>query len=154
MGCVEAFASGWALARDLREQGLDVADTADVIASVQQNVPVATHLVREAGKILGRAIAYCVSMLNPSHVVIGGSLSSVNGALMTGVRESVYQYSLPMATRDLVIATAKGDNRTGAMGAARLLVREVLPAERVDAALEGRHGAQGLQLTRRGEEPS
>lgn len=141
IGCVEAFAAGWALARDLREEGIDVTTTTDVVASVQRNVPVATHLVREAGRTLGRAIAYCVSLLNPSLVVIGGSLSTVGGVLMTGVRESIYQYSLPLATRDLVIATAQGDNRTGAIGAAHLVLQEALSPDKIDATLSGVHAS-------------
>lgn len=137
VGCVEAFAAGWALTRDLRERGEDVAATEDVVDAVQRGVPVAVHLVREAGRTLGRAIAYCVSLLNPNLVVVGGSLSSVGGALMTGVRESVYQYSLPLATRDLVITTARGGGRTGAVGAANLVIQESLDADRVDSALDG-----------------
>lgn len=150
VGCVEAFAAGWALVRDLKAQGIEVEATQDVIASVRNNVPVAVHLVREAGRTLGRAIAYCVSLLNPSLVILGGSLSTVGGALMTGVRESVYQYSLPLATRDLVIATGKGGARTGAIGAAHLVIAEALAPERVDAQLsaDGTHPAGRAPVTR------
>jgi predicted NBD/HSP70 family sugar kinase len=135
-GCVEAFAAGWSVVRDLRAKGFDVADTGSAMALVAAGEPEAIHLVREAGRTLGRAIAYGVSLLNPDLVIVSGSLAQHDEHLLSGVRESVYQYSLPLATRDLVIVAGRGDHRSGVTGAAHLAVRRALSPDRINAHLQ------------------
>src|SRR5690606_19201888 len=60
-GCLETGPSGAALARRLREQGHDVAATADVLALVRDAEPVATTLARTAGRHLGAALCTVVN---------------------------------------------------------------------------------------------
>ena len=122
IGCVESIAGGWAIARDLRAQGFEANDGRDVLSLVQRNVPEAIRRVREAGRVLGEVIADSVSILNPSVVVVGGSLARAEEYLLTGVRELVYQRSLPLATRELVITTSSLDERAGVLGAAQLVL--------------------------------
>ena len=135
LGCVEAFAAGWSVVRDLTAKGFEVTDTASAMALVRAGEPEAIQLVRRAGRTLGRAIAYCVSLLNPGLVIVSGSLAQDDDHLLTGVREAVYQYSLPLATRDLRIVAGRGDHHSGVRGAAHLAVRRALSPERVNAHL-------------------
>lgn len=147
IGCVEALAAGWSLVRDLREQGLNVDSTRDVLDAVRENDPNAIHRMREAGRILGRAIAYAVSMLNPDLVIVGGSLTAARDQLMMGIRESIYQYSLPLATRDLKVVQAQGDERCGAIGAAQLIIQQALQPDRVDEYLRQTRAPSGGSST-------
>jgi predicted NBD/HSP70 family sugar kinase len=133
LGCVEAYAAGWSVVRDLAAAGFDVADTAAALALVRSGAPEAVRLVRQAGRALGRAIACGVSLLNPRLVVVSGSLAQVSEHLISGVRETVYQYSLPLATRELVVAVGRGDHHSGVLGAAHLAVRGALSPTRVNA---------------------
>lgn len=135
IGCVEALAAGWSLVRDLRARGFDVTDTRDAMQLVADGSPEASQLLRQAGRYLGQAVAYSVSLLNPSLIVIGGSLTANNEHLLAGVRESVYQYCLPLATRDLQIVRARGDERCGAIGAAHLVIAQALSADRINRLL-------------------
>ncbi|MCW2810192.1 MAG: Glucokinase [Friedmanniella sp.] len=135
IGCVEALAAGWSLVRDLRGLGFVVADTREAMAMVSANVPEAVGLLRQAGRTLGRAIAYSVNLLNPDLVVVGGSLSAAGDHLLVGIRESVYQYSLPLATADLAIVAGRGDERSGAIGAAHLVMIRALQADRINSHL-------------------
>lgn len=105
--------------------------------------PQAIHRLRESGRILGRAIAYCVNLLNPDLVIVGGRLTSVGDHLLMGVRESVYQYSLPLATRELQIAAARGDERSGALGAAQLVIDAALETESVNTRIRASAAAPG-----------
>ncbi len=147
VGCVEATSAGWAIVRDLSRQGLPVTSTREAIAAVRGNDPLAIHRIREAGRVLGRAIAYSVSMLNPGLIIVGGSLTGAGDHLMLGIRESVYQYSLPLATRDLQIVTAKGDERRGAIGAAHLVVKTALQAAAINERIRaGRATAGALSV--------
>lgn len=136
IGCVEALAAGWSLVRDLRERGFNVSDTREVMDLVGRGSPEAIQLLREAGRTLGRAIAYGVNLLNPSLVVVGGSLSAGGEYLLMGVRESIYQYSHPLATRDLQVAAGRGDERCGAIGVAQLVIGRALQVDRINALLK------------------
>lgn len=122
LGCVEAHAGGWALARNLRELGYDAHTARDVVALVRNNVPQAIQQVRRAGRVVGEVVADLVSILNPDHIIIGGMLSETGESLLSGVKEMVFQRCLPLATRHLSISLAGYDPSAGIHGAA-LLVR-------------------------------
>ena len=132
-GCVESLAAGWSIVRDLRAAGFDVSTTREAMELVRSGTPEAVSLLRAAGRTLGRAIAYAVSLLNPDIVVVGGSLSGQH--LLTGVRESVYSYSPPLATNDLRVVEGRGDARSGATGAALLAVARTLQPDEVNGRL-------------------
>lgn len=135
LGCIEAYAGGWALARDLRAGGRAADTTFDVIGLVNAGDPLATALVRRAGRTIGVGIADAVSLLNPAVVVIGGELAAAAGHLMAGIRESVYRRSLPLATRRLEIVPATLTDMAGVAGLATILTDHIFDPARVDAAL-------------------
>ncbi len=118
LGCVEAFAGGWAIQRDLTTAGREVRSVDDVVAAVHNGDPVATRLVREAGRILGASVADAVGLLNPAVIVIGGQLSSTGEHLLAGVRERIYSRSLPLAMRDLQIGASALGGDSGVLGLA------------------------------------
>ena len=133
IGCLEAVAAGPAVATRLQAAGLDVSSPQDVVDAVLHGDVAALQAVREAGRSIGSVLATCVSLLNPSIIVIGGSLSLAGDNLIAGVREVVYQRSLPLATSQLrIVATTTGE-RAGILGAAALVLDEVLSPEAVDA---------------------
>ena len=142
LGCVEARAAGWAIARDLRVQGIDAHDAKDVVALAEQNRPEVVKLLRQSGRVVGEAISDVVSILNPSVIIIGGTLARTGDRLLSGIRELVYQRCLPLATRELVVALARPDDLSGLRGAARLAIDLCLAPERVDRILADRFGAR------------
>ena len=115
-GCVEARAAGWAIARDLSTRGFKAETARDVIELVEQRKPEALMLVREAGRTIGEVISDVVSIINPSLIIIGGTLAQSGDLLLSGVRELVYQRCLPLATRDL---HHRAFHRTGRQRAVR-----------------------------------
>lgn len=135
IGCVEAYAGGWALLRDLRELGHDAQSSSDVIRLIRAGQPDAVRLARQAGRVLGQAISDAVSFFNPSLVVIGGPLAHADEPLLAGIREVVYRRSLPLATRDLQITTSRLDYRAGVTGLALLLGDHLFTPHTVDQAL-------------------
>jgi predicted NBD/HSP70 family sugar kinase len=137
-GCVGALASGSAVARQLREAGMGVASTHDVVALVQAGDAVAVHHVREAGRLLGAALAAVVSVVAPSAIVVGGELAEATGPLLAGIRESVYQRSSPIATRELRILTSRLGARAGVVGVTTLALERILEPASVDALLARR----------------
>lgn len=75
-----------------------------------------------------------VNLINPSVVVIGGQLAAAGEHLLAGIREVVYQRSLPLATEHLRIETSLAGSEAGVRGAAAMAVEHVLSPEAVDAA--------------------
>lgn len=135
IGCVEARAAGWAIARDLRAEGLTAETARDVVGLVRAGEPHAIHLVRQSGRVIGEVLANVVSILNPSTIVIGGTLAAVDDYLLSGVREMVYSRTLPLATRELEIAISSPDGDSGVVGAALLVVEEAMSPRHVNAVV-------------------
>ncbi len=135
VGCLEAIASGQAIAAALAGSGLTAANSADVVALVRAGDMRASHAVRQAGRDLGAVLAACVSMLNPSVIVIGGIVAEAGEHLIAGIREVVYQRSLPLATQHLRIVTSQAGTHSGVRGAAAMAIDHVLAPEAIDALL-------------------
>ena len=135
VGCLEAVASGAAVARALSEVGIDAGSSRDVVALARAGSTEAIGLIRDAGRTIGEVLASAVSLLNPSIIVIGGSLAEAGDPLLAGVREVVYRRSLPLATADLRIVASSSGVRAGIVGAAVLAIEHALAPEAVDAML-------------------
>ena len=126
LGCLEAYAAGWAIARDLRAKGFEANNARDVIDLVNRNTPEAIQRLRAAGRGIGEVTANVVSVLNPDLIVLGGTLAQADEHLLAGIRELVNQRCLPLATRKLKIRTARTGDRAGTLGAAQLVIEERL----------------------------
>jgi predicted NBD/HSP70 family sugar kinase len=141
VGCLEAVAGGRAIAMQLRDLGVDAESSRGVVQQVRAGNPDAVRLVREAGRTLGDVLASVVNFFNPAVIVIGGDVAEAHEQLLAGVREVVYQRSLPLATRHLRVVRSSLGDRAGVTGAAVMVIEHVLSPEAVDralaAALEG-----------------
>lgn len=136
LGCVEARAGGWAIARDLSERGIQAENARDVVALVEKNKPEAIMLVRRAGQTIGEVASDMVSVLNPSLIVVGGTLARTGEFILSGVRELVYQRCLPLATRDLQIVLADPHPDSALFGAAHLVLEDIFSRTKVSALIE------------------
>lgn len=134
-GCLEAVAGGAALARRLTAEGSPATTVHDVTARLREGDRTAQALVRQAGRDLGDVLASIVDFLDPAVIVFGGELADASDELVAGVREVVYQRSLPLATRDLAIVHSADGSRAGVVGAAVLAIEYVLDPAAIDAAL-------------------
>ncbi len=133
-GCLEAIAAGPALARALQQAGVAAETGQDVVDLVRRGDPVAAQVVRQAGRDLGEVVATLVNVINPSAIVIGGALADAGESLIAGIREVVYQRSLPLATEHLQIITSQAGERAGVIGAAALAIGHVLAPDSIDKA--------------------
>lgn len=134
-GCLEALASGSALARQLTAIGYEARNARDVVRLVQSSNSAAIRLVRTAGRRLGDVLAALVNFFNPRRIVIGGDLAVADEPLLAGTRESIYRLSPPLATRHLEIGRSVLGDGAGIAGAAYLAIERALASEAVDAAL-------------------
>ena len=134
-GCVEAYASGWALVRDLTELGIAVSSATQVVQLVKEGDIAAVRLVRQAGRVLGDAVASLVSILNPAVIVVSGQLAECGEVLMSGVRERVYQRTSPLATRRLVITTSALGDLGGVSGLALITADQIFASDAIGELL-------------------
>jgi glucokinase-like ROK family protein len=135
-GCLEAFFSGAALAREAltaarsgrssvlaeRLEQAGTLDASDVTEAMAAGDPVAIELVRDGGRRLGFLLAGLVNFFNPGMVVIGGEVAAGLGhPFLAEVRSVVYRRSLPLATGNLPIVLSEMGPEAGVVGAARMI---------------------------------
>jgi len=133
IGCLEAIAAGPAIAAKLQGRGMDVEGTHDVVAAVLRGDIDAIREVREAGRIIGRVLTTCVSLMNPSVIVLGGPISNAGDHLLAGAREVIYTRSAPLATSNLQIVRSRGGDKAAVSGASAMAIQNVLSVDSVES---------------------
>jgi glucokinase len=127
-GCLEAFVSGTALAREARALGLDLT-AAQVSELAHDGHAVARTLITEMGTRLGAGIANLVNAFNPQLVVVGGGVLAMGDMLLAPARDEVARRALA-PSRDLVqIVPTRFGAESGMLGAAVLALDGVAAAE-------------------------
>jgi predicted NBD/HSP70 family sugar kinase len=135
VGCLEAVASGSAVAAKLAALGVPAQHGKDVVDLARGGSVAALQLLRQAGRDIGEVLATAVSLFNPSVIVVGGTLSQAGEHLIAGVREVVYRRSLPLATEELRIVQSRAGAQAGILGAAAVVIDHVLSPAQLDALL-------------------
>lgn len=144
-GCVTLFAGGLGLANAadhaarsgesplladwLAERGH--LDARDVAVAAARSDPTCVALLTRAGRLLGRALTAMIDVANPSLVLIGGGVANSGDLLLAAIREEVYRTAFPSATRDLRIAFSSLSDAAGLVGAAFMVVDELLSVQRL-----------------------
>jgi glucokinase len=133
-GCVEAYASGTALAREARRiaderpqsglgralaEGRELAGPL-VTELAHDGDPAAIEAIALIGSRLGVAIASLVNIFNPEVVVIGGGVIAAGELLLAPARAEMLRRALP-PSRDVVrVVAARFGVEAGMIGAAAL----------------------------------
>ncbi|MDO9395014.1 MAG: ROK family protein [Herbiconiux sp.] len=142
IGCLEAVAGGWALVRDAeaalaldsgrggylaqRMQEADGTLSPEMIArAAEDGDALSITLIQQSARVVGESIAALVNMFNPSAIVIGGAAAAAGELYLAEVRQRVYELSLPLATRDLVIVNSQNDEAEPLRGGAELAREEL-----------------------------
>lgn len=125
-GCLEAVASGSAIAARLRREGVHVSEPRDLVDLARTGEPRVLREVRSAGLHIGEVLASLVNFYNPDTIIIGGSLAELRDELLAAIRSVIYERALPLATHRLRIMTAAPGQHTAVAGAALLARQEAL----------------------------
>lgn len=136
-GCLEAVASGSAIAARLRSEGLDVRSSRDVVQLALAGEPLVLRAVRAAGQHIGEVLASLVNFYNPDTIVIGGALADLRDELLAVIRGVIYQLALPLATRRLTIDTASSRPDAALVGAVVLARQKALAPGTISSLLTG-----------------
>lgn len=136
-GCLEAVASGAALAETLTAEGVPVSGAREVVDLARGGSVPALRALRQAGRDIGEVLAAAVNMFNPSVIVIGGAMALAGDHLLAGVREIIYQRSLPLATEHLSIVSSRAGESAGVVGAAVMVIEHCLSPGSAEALVNG-----------------
>jgi len=119
-GCLEALASGAALVKRFGDSSTRTVN--DLLQNQTSKDLEFLSAIRDSGRTIGIVIASAISILNPSAVIIGGSMSQLGEPLLAGIRETVYSRAIPLSTRDLILTSSSLGVLGGARGAGMLAI--------------------------------
>jgi glucokinase len=136
MGCLEAYAGGWAIAERAQEAvrakpkegqrltslagGIKKITAATVSQTYQEGNQLANRLVEETGRYLAAGVVSIVNAFNPCLLVLGGGVIEGLPELVHMVEEFVRNRALKAATENLKIVKASLGGDAGVVGAAAL----------------------------------
>ncbi len=135
-GCLEAMASGTALARDARaaiEAGLpsslltlangdlNAVDAVMIGLAAEQGDSLARHLIDQAGIFIGTGIVNLMRLFDCDLFVLGGGVSNLGERLFSAIRRTAYERAFPAQREDLRIVPARLGDDAGLLGAAALV---------------------------------
>ena len=139
-GCLEALASGTAIARDGRElvrrgvptliaelaAGKPERVTAKLVAEAADKGDIeAQEILAEAMTYLGVGMASLVNLFNPELIVIGGGLTNMGEGLFGPVRRAIERRAFPAAARAVKVVPAELGDDVGVLGAAAAAMAQV-----------------------------
>lgn len=125
---LEATASGPAIGNRLKTESSKPLNTQEVIDRIRIGDAEAVAAARAAGRAIGEVVAICVSMLNPTTIVVGGAMGISVEELIAGIREVVYKRAIPLATQHLNVVPAQGGQNAGIRGATLMVIENQLSA--------------------------
>ena len=128
-GCVAALASGKALIRQLRGDG--VRSLPDVIRRVESGAPHAVAMATDAGRLVGTVLATVVTILNPHMVRVGGEIGAL-APFRAGLAETLTEQAHEVAARGLDVGPAVLGEQAPLVGMAGLAAEAVFDPAAID----------------------
>lgn len=139
VGCLEAFASGTAIANRAREliaAGLlprtariaehnPPLDAEDVFRAGEEGEAEASAIIERAGRYLGIGLASLINTLNPQAIVLGGGVINMGERIMGPAIDTARQRSFAQAFSDVQIVEGKLGERAAALGAIAVARKKV-----------------------------
>jgi len=139
-GCLEALASGTAIARQAREriargvptliadlaEGAPARITAKLVAEAASQGDVeARDILAEAMYYLGIGMANLVNLFNPQLIVIGGGLTNIGELLFGPVRRAIDLRAFPAQAQAVRVVQAELGDSVGVLGAAAVALAQI-----------------------------
>ena len=128
-GCLEAHASGVAIARRATEAGLPPGTDAKRCEELaRQGDPAALAVYDTTGVYLGRALAAAANLLNPSTAYIGGGASLALDLMQPAIRRTLATDALPQC-RGLTVTRTRLGYEAALLGAAAVCLNGLVTSD-------------------------
>lgn len=117
-GCIEALASGSALARRGTSVGAHLDSAERIAAAAAEGDPQAALILEEAVDALSAWLGSLISLLDPEIIVIGGGLAQIGDPLFARLRQEAPRRTINQFAAEIPIVAAHFQTNTGIIGAA------------------------------------
>ncbi|MER5869149.1 ROK family transcriptional regulator [Streptomyces sp. NPDC002044] len=135
-GCLETFAAARYVLPLLQGTHGPELTMERVVELARGGDPGCRRVITDVGRHIGSGVASLCNLLNPSRVVLGGSLADAGELVLAPIRESVGRYAIPSAARQLSVLTGSLGGRAEVLGALALVLSEM-----GDSTLLSDHGS-------------
>ncbi|MFF1832919.1 ROK family protein [Streptomyces sp. NPDC058231] len=124
-GCLETFtAARYVLPLLQPSHGADLT-MERVVQLAREGDPGCRRVIGDVGRHIGSGVANLCNLLNPSRVVLGGSLAEAGELVLGPIRDSVSRYAIPSAARQLSVLPGALGGRAEVLGALALVLSEM-----------------------------
>ncbi|MFJ1614436.1 ROK family protein [Streptomyces sp. NPDC088251] len=124
-GCLETFtAARYVLPLLQPSHGPDLT-MERVVRLAREGDPGCRRVIGDVGRHIGSGVANLCNLLNPSRVVLGGSLAEAGELVLAPIRDSVSRYAIPSAARQLSVLPGALGGRAEVLGALALVLSEM-----------------------------
>ncbi|MBS4200133.1 ROK family protein [Bacillus sp. FJAT-49732] len=120
-GCLEAHASGTAIAKMAEKEKLIPATAKNVAQLAYYGNKIALDIYRQAGEYIGRAFSYAANVLNPGAIIIGGGVSLSLDLLEPHIRNTFHSAVIDEKNKNIPILKTALGYEAGLIGAASLI---------------------------------
>ena len=143
MGCLEAYAGGWALERDaitaqvegrspyltevVRRNGRIT--PADIGRGCLLAEPTCVELTSKAAALIGNVLSVLVNFFNPAQILLGGGVIVVGPLFISTVDRVIRERSVGLATERLGVSLGHPEQIEGVVGCGRMVVDALLQPE-------------------------
>ncbi|MER6388289.1 ROK family transcriptional regulator [Streptomyces sp. NPDC054949] len=124
-GCLETFAAARYVLPLLQGTHGPELTMERVVELAREGDPGCRRVITDVGRHIGSGVASLCNLLNPSRVVLGGSLADAGELVLAPIRESVGRYAIPSAARQLSVLTGSLGGRAEVLGALALVLSEM-----------------------------
>jgi len=138
-GCLEAMAAAPQIVRLALDAGYqhpsgvasgetEDIDVAEVVAAAQQGDAACQQAIGRSGELIGVALASLVNLMNPSVILLDGSVSRAGECLLAPIRKAIAERSLWAASHLTRVQTSALGDSAIALGAATMELDAVFGA--------------------------
>ncbi|MFE4333198.1 ROK family protein [Streptomyces sp. NPDC056831] len=124
-GCLETFAAARYVLPLLRPSHGPDLTMERVVQLARGGDPGCRRVIGDVGRHIGSGVANLCNLLNPSRVVLGGSLAEAGELVLAPIRDSVSRYAIPSAARQLSVLPGALGGRAEVLGALALVLSEM-----------------------------
>ena len=138
-GCLEAFAGGWAIARDAQKSPSDLLlsladgrpeaiEAKDVFEAALRGDNTSLMIIMRAGEILGKTAAHFIEFFNPRQVILSGNLVTNSSLYYDSIISAISRCMSEDRFNSVDICVTSLDKYAGAVGVTQLLSHDILHA--------------------------
>ncbi|WP_335940184.1 ROK family transcriptional regulator [Streptomyces sp. PTD5-9] len=124
-GCLETFTAARYVLPLLRPSHGQDLTMERMVQLAREGDPGCRRVIADVGRHIGSGVANLCNLLNPSRVVLGGSLAEAGEVVIAPIRDSVSRYAIPSAARQLSVLPGALGGRAEVLGALALVLSEM-----------------------------